>query len=103
MFNKAAKRVKVEDNKVIEDVQWILFFNSKFQGEVRVEFNSDKLELSTKKMRKKAQKEMKNKLYSNCVKSGTLMGGKMEEENHDGGNFVEDKDLSKLNENGLKR
>jgi hypothetical protein len=70
---------------------------------VRVEFNSDKLELSTKKMRKKAQKEMKNKLYSNCVKSGTLMGGKMEEENHDGGNFVEDKDLSKLNENGLKR
>ena len=68
-----------------------------------MEFNSDKLELSTKKMRKKAQKEMKNKLYSNFVKSGTLMGGKMEEENHDGGNFVEDKDLSKLNENGLKR
>jgi len=82
VFNKAAKSVKVEDK----------------EGEVTVNFNSDKSELSTKKMRKKAQKEMKNKLYSNFVKSGTLMGGKMEEENHDGGNFVEDKDLSKLKE-----
>ena len=69
MFNKAAKRVKVEDNKVIEDVQWILFFNSKFQGEVRVDFNSNKSELFTKKMRKKAQKEINNKLYSNLVLS----------------------------------
>jgi hypothetical protein len=75
-----------------------IFLKLKCQGEVRVEFNSDKSELSTKKMRKKARKEMKNKLYSNFVKSGTLMGGKMEEENHDGRNFVEDKDLSKLNE-----
>jgi hypothetical protein len=69
VFNKAAKRVKVEDNKVIEDVQWILFFNSKFQGEVRVDFNSNKSELFTKKMRKKAQKEINNKLYSNLVLS----------------------------------
>lgn len=82
VFNKAAKSVKVEDN----------------EGEVRVDFNSDKSELSTKKLRKKAQKEMKNKLYSNFVKSGTLMGGKMEEEEGHGNNFVEDKDLSKLRE-----
>jgi len=82
VFNKAAKSVKVEDK----------------EGEVRVDFNSDKSELSTKKMRKKAQKEMKNKLYSNFVKSGTLMGGKMEEEENHEVNFVEDKDLSKLKE-----
>ena len=56
-----------------------IFLKFKFQGEVRVEFNSDKSKLSTKKMRKKAQKEMKNKLYS---KSGTSMGAKMEK-NHD--------------------
>jgi len=81
VFNKAAKSVKVEDK----------------EGEVRVDFNSDKSELSTKKLRKKAQKEMKNKLYSNFVKSGTLTGGKMEEEDGEN-NFVEDKDLSKLKE-----
>ena len=69
MFNKVAKSVDVEDNEVIEDVQWILFFNSKFQGEVRVDFNSNKSELFTKKMRKKAQKEINNKLYSNLVLS----------------------------------
>merc|ERR1712105_207666 len=52
---------------------------------------------SAKKLRKKAQKEMKNKLYSNFVKSGTLTGGKMEEEDaHE--DFVEEKDLSKLRE-----
>jgi len=82
VFNKAAKSVKVEDK----------------EGEVRVDFNSDKSELSTKKMRKKAQKEMKNKLYSNFVKSGTLMGGKMEEEENLEATFVEDKDMSKLKE-----
>jgi len=81
VFNKAAQSVKVEDN----------------EGEVRVDFNSDKSELSNKKLRKKAQKEMKNKLYSNFVKSGTLTGGKMEEEDNEN-NFVEDKDLSKLRE-----
>lgn len=82
VFNKAAKSVKVEDK----------------EGEVTVDFNSDKSELSTKKMRKKAQKEMKNKLYSNFVKAGTMMGGKMEEEENHEENFVEDKDLSKLKE-----
>jgi len=80
VFNKAAKSVKVENN----------------EGEVRVDFNSDKSELSTKKMRRKAQKEIKNKLYSNFVKSGTLMGGKMEEEEDD--TLIEVKDLSKLKE-----
>merc|ERR1712034_221020 len=68
------------------------------EGEVRVDFNSDKSELSTKKMRRKAQKEMKNKLYSNFVKSGTLMGGKMEEEDGHDDAIVEVKDLSKLKE-----
>ncbi|CAN0550996.1 unnamed protein product, partial [Ectocarpus sp. 8 AP-2014] len=82
VFNKAAKSVKVEDK----------------EGEVTVNFNSDKSELSTKKMRKKAQKEIKNKLYSNFVKAGTMMGGKMEEEENHEENFVEDKDLSKLKE-----
>ena len=89
--------VKVEDNEVIEDVQRILFVNSKFQGEVRVDFNSNKSELSTKKMRKKAQNEIKNKLFSNFFKSGTSMWAKMEEKNHEE-NFVKDKDLSKLKE-----
>jgi len=82
VFNKAAKSIKVEDKG----------------GEVLVDFNSDKSELSTKKLRKKAQKEMKNKLYSNFVKSGTLTGGKMEEEDNPENNYVEDKDLSKLKE-----
>jgi len=82
VFNKAAKSIKVEDKG----------------GEVLVDFNSDKSELSTKKLRKKAQKEMKNKLYSNFVKSGTLTGGKMEEEDNPESSYVEDKDLSKLKE-----
>merc|ERR1712059_172632 len=82
VFNKAAKSVKVDDSK----------------GEVKVDFNSDKSELSTKKIRKKAQKEMKQKLYSNFVKSGTMTDGKFKEEDSKeiGNNFVEDKDLSKI-------
>jgi len=82
VFNKAAKSVKVEDN----------------QGDVTVNFNCDKSELSTKKMRRKAQKEIKNKLYSNFVKSGTLTGGKMEEEEGNGDAVVEVTDLSKMKE-----
>jgi len=82
VFNKAAKSVKVEDN----------------QGDVTVNFNCDKSELSTKKMRRKAQKEIKNKLYSNFVKSGTLTGGKMEEEVGNGDAVVEVTDLSKMKE-----
>lgn len=82
VFNKAAKSVKVDES----------------EGEVKVDFNSDKSELSTKKIRKKAQKEMKQKLYSNFVKSGTMTDGKFKEEDSKeiGNNFVEDKDLSKI-------
>jgi len=82
VFNKAAKSVKVDDT----------------EGEVRVDFNSDKSELSTKKMRRKAKKEIRNKLYSNFVKSGTLTGGKMEKEEENEDAVVEVKDMSKLKE-----
>merc|ERR1712112_199299 len=64
------------------------------------DFNSSKNELSTKKIRKKAEKamktEVKTKLYSNFVKSGTLTGGKMEETATKETEFVEDTDLSKI-------
>jgi len=84
-FNKAAKSVKVEEGQ---------------DGQVKVDFNSSKNELSTKKIRKKAEKAMKKevkaKLYSNFVKSGTLTGGKMEEAEEGDSGFVEDKDLSLL-------
>jgi len=84
VFNKAAKSVKVEEGD---------------DGQIKVDFNSSKSELSTKKLRKKAEKamkaEVKNKLYSNFVKSGTLTGGKFEGEEEEN-NFVEDNDLSKI-------
>jgi len=84
-FNKAAKSVKVEEGQ---------------DGQVKVDFNSSKNELSTKKIRRKAEKAMKKevkaKLYSNFVKSGTLTGGKMEETEEGDSGFVEDKDLSLL-------
>lgn len=85
VFNKAAKTVTVEEGR---------------DGQVKVDFNSGKSELSTKKLRRKAEKamrkEVKTKLYSNFVKSGTLTGGVLEEEQEDQSGFVEDKDLSKL-------
>jgi len=85
VFNKAAKTVTVEEGA---------------DGEVQVDFNSSKSELSTKKLRKKAEKamkaEVKAKLYSNFVKSGTLTGGKMEEDGEAENDYVEDKDLSKI-------
>ena len=59
--------------------------------------NLDKSDLSTKKMRKKARKEMRNKLYSNFVRSGTLTGGKMTSEEPDEEMEVT-KDLSKIKE-----
>merc|ERR1712083_701435 len=82
VFNKAAKSVKVEDT----------------EGEVRVDFNSDKSEMGTKKMGRKAKKEIRNKLYSNFVKFGTLTGGKMEKEEGDGDSVEEVKDMSRLKE-----
>jgi len=84
VFNKAAATVVVEEGG---------------DGEVKVDFNSSKDELSTKKIRRKAEKKMraevKAKLYGNFVKSGTLTGGVMEEEAGDSG-FVEDKDKGSL-------
>jgi len=84
VFNKAAATVVVEEGG---------------DGEVKVDFNSSKDELSTKKIRRKAEKKMrasvKAKLYGNFVKSGTLTGGVMEEEADDSG-FVEDKDKGSL-------
>lgn len=85
VFNKAAKTITVEEGQ---------------DGQVKVDFNSGKSELSTKKLRRKAEKamrkEVKTKLYSNFVKSGTLTGGVLEEEQQEESGFVEDKDLSKL-------
>merc|ERR1711953_1093777 len=82
VFNKAAKTIKVDEDN---------------SGEVRVEMNLDKSDLSTKKMRKKARKEMRNKLYSNFVRSGTLTGGKMTSEEPEEEMEVT-KDLSKIKE-----
>jgi len=82
VFNKAAKNIIVDEDN---------------SGEVKVEMNLDKSDLSTKKMRKKARKEMRNKLYSNFVRSGTLTGGKMTEEEPEEEMEVT-KDLSKIKE-----
>ena len=82
VFNKAAKNIKVDEDN---------------SGEVRVEMNLDKSDLSTKKMRKKARKEMRNKLYSNFVSAGTLTGGKMTSEEPEE-EMVATKDLSKIKE-----
>ena len=48
-FNKAAKSVKVEEGK---------------DGQVKVDFNSSKDELSTKKIRRKAEKAMKKEVLN---------------------------------------
>ena len=83
MFNKAAKNIKVDESE---------------SGDIKVEMNLDKSELSTKKMRKKMMKKVRNQLYSNFVKSGTLTGGKMEEVQKEEDEYVVDKDLSKIKE-----
>ena len=82
VFNKAAKNITVDEDT---------------SGEVKVEMNLDKSDLSTKKMRKKARKEMRNKLYSNFVSAGTLTGGKMTSEEPEEEMEVT-KDLSKIKE-----
>ena len=83
MFNKAAKNIKVDESE---------------SGDIKVEMNLDKSELSTKKMRKKMMKKVRNQLYSNFVKSGTLTGGKMEEVQKEEDEYIVDKDLSKIKE-----
>jgi len=82
VFNKAAKTIKVDENE---------------EGDIQVLMNIDKSDLSTKKMRKKMMKKVRNQLYSNFVKAGTMTGGKMEAS----GNCEEIeivKDLSKIKE-----
>jgi len=79
VFNSAAQGVTVNESK----------------GEVTVEFKADKSEISSKKMRRRMQKEIRNKLYSHFVKSGTMEGGKFTQEENDNC-FEEVKDLSKI-------
>jgi len=83
VFNSAAKGVSVDDS----------------QGEVTVQFKADKSQISAKKLRRKMQKEIRSKLYSHFVKSGTLEGGKMVEDSSQEQHtqVVEEvKDLSKI-------
>lgn len=82
MFNKAAKNIKVDESEA---------------GDIKVEMNLDKSDLSTKKMRKKMMKKVRNQLYSNFVKSGTLTGGKMEEVEQEQ-EMETVKDMSKIKE-----
>ena len=63
-----------------------------------MEMNLDKSDLSTKKMRKKMMKKIRNKLYSNFVKAGTMTGGKMESVDRDEQIVEVDKDMSKIKE-----
>jgi len=79
VFNSAAKGVSVDDT----------------EGEVIVKFKGDKSEISAKKLRRKMQKEMRSKLYSHFVKSGTLEGGVLVEEEQET-KVEEVKDLSKI-------
>jgi len=80
VFNSAAQGITVDESK----------------GEVTVEFKTDKSEVSNKKLRRKMQKEIRNKLYANFVKSGTLQGGKYSAEEEKDVTFTEVKDLSKI-------
>ena len=65
------------------------------QGDVTVNYNNDK-ELSTKKSKRKKKEgeTKKNMLYSCFVKSGTMVGGKMED-NDASKDALVDEDLSK--------
>lgn len=79
VFNSAAKGISVNESK----------------GEVIVEFKAGKADISAKKLRRKMQKEIRNKLYSHFVKAGTMTGAEFVNENNE--DIVEEvKDLSKL-------
>jgi len=66
VFNKAAQNVRVEEDQ---------------KGEVRVDYGNEKdLSVKKTKRKKKEGEEEKNLLYSSFVKSGTLVGGKVEED-----------------------
>merc|ERR1719167_675577 len=79
VFNSAAKGISVDESK----------------GEVTVEFKTDKSEVSTKKLRRKMQKEIRSKLYSHFVKAATLKGGDLVEEKHEECLVEEVKDMSR--------
>jgi len=79
VFNSAAKGISVDESK----------------GEVTVEFKTDKSEVSTKKLRRKMQKEIRSKLYSHFVKAATLRGGDLVEEKHEECLVEEVKDMSR--------
>jgi len=79
VFNSAAKGISVDESK----------------GEVTVEFKTDKSEVSTKKLRRKMQKEIRSKLYSHFVKAATLKGGDLVEEKHAECLVEEVKDMSR--------
>jgi len=84
LFNTAAKGVTVNnpDEK---------------GGELTVSFQADKSERSAKKLRRKMQKEMKNRLYSRFVRAGTLKGEKMaEDESPEQETVTEVKDTGKI-------
>ena len=77
-FNKAAQNVQVEEDHA---------------GEVKVTYTNDKdLSVKKTKVKKKAGEKKKNLLYSSFVKSGTLVGGKLDEGEKD---EIVEEDLSK--------
>jgi len=78
VFNSAAQGISVDDTK----------------GDVVVQFKADRDEVSTKKLRRKMQKEMRNRLYSHFVKAATLHGGSLVEELNTEDQVEEVKDLS---------
>jgi len=79
VFNKAAQNVQVEEDHA---------------GEVRVNYTNDKdLSVKKTKVKKKAGEKKKNLLYSSFVKSGTLVGGKLDEEGEK--DEIVEEDLSK--------
>jgi len=80
VFNKAAQSIEVEQDA---------------EGEVVVNYSNDKdLSVKKSKRKKKLDEKKKNILYSNFVKSGTLVGGKLESKDNDNEEII-DEDLSK--------
>merc|ERR1711874_661230 len=78
-FNKAAQNVQVEEDQA---------------GEVRVSYTNDKdLSVKKTKVKRKAGEKKKNLLYSSFVKSGTLVGGKLDEDGEK--DKIVEEDLSK--------
>eukprot|EP00088_Acartia_fossae_P022231 TRINITY_DN23488_c0_g1_i1.p1 TRINITY_DN23488_c0_g1~~TRINITY_DN23488_c0_g1_i1.p1 ORF type:complete len:400 (+),score=137.45 TRINITY_DN23488_c0_g1_i1:120-1202(+) len=81
VFNSAVKGVSVSNSE---------------SGEITVQFKADKSEISAKKLRRRMQKEMRHKLYSRFIKSGTLEGSKLITSPEEEDTLTEVKDLSQL-------